>query len=407
MKRLFLAALATLLLAAGLSAAIAYDAGYVLIAWGGYTVETTAWVGLALLLLLLLAMYALVAMLHRGLRQGGMISRWRAQRRARRGQQQTASGLLAFMEGDYQRAVKQLEGAAARTDTPLINHLMAARASAALGNTGQTEQLLQRAEQSGRQAALAVALSQAELQLRNGQFAEARTTLDGVRGQAHRHPHVLRLLKEAYIGLGDWDQLLALLPELRRYLDLPEDELCALERRARLHQLDAAAGDSAAALDGYWSRLPKAARRDPVLVARHAHWLLEGGREAEAETLLRERLKREWQPELVALYGRVRGADVARQLALGETWLAQHGDDPALLCTLGRLALANQLWGKARDYFEASLRQRESAETCAELGRLLNHLGQHERAAHYFERGLAAATPVLPSLPLPVRHRVA
>jgi HemY protein len=406
MKRLFLAALAALLLAAGLAAAIAYDAGYVLIAYGGYTIETTAWVGLTLLLLLLVVMYAVVALLHRGLRQGGVIARWRARHRARRGQQQTASGLLAFMEGDYRRAVKQLESAARRSDTPLINHLMAARASAALGDTTHTEELLLRAEQSGRQAALAVALSQAELQLGNGQYAEAVRTLDGIRNQAHRHPHVLRLLQRAYLSLGDWERLLALLPELRRYLKLPEAELADLARSAHLHQLDAAGATGPAALEACWAKLPKAHRRDGALVARHAYWLLQHGKEAEAELLLREQLRREWQPELVAIYGRVRGSDPQKQLALAESWLNEHGEEPILLRSLGRIALANQLWGKARDYFEASLRHQESPETCAELGRLLLHLDQPERAAHYFERGLTAATPALPSLPLPVLSRV-
>jgi hypothetical protein len=51
--------------------------------------------------------------------------------------------------------------------------------------------------------------------------------------------------------------------------------------------------------------------------------------------------------------------------------------------------------------------QQESPETCAELGRLLLHLGQPERATQYFERGLTAATPALPALPLPAQHRVA
>src|SRR5690606_14650976 len=59
MKRLFIAALLTLLLAAALAAAIQYDPGYVLIAFGGYTLETTVWVGLGLFLLILLAMYLL------------------------------------------------------------------------------------------------------------------------------------------------------------------------------------------------------------------------------------------------------------------------------------------------------------------------------------------------------------
>lgn len=407
MKRLFLAVLVVLLLAAGLAAAIAYDAGYILIAFGNYTVETTAWIGLALLLVLLVAMYVLVALLHRGVRQGGLISRWRHERRARRGHQQTTRGLIALMEGNYRRAVKQLEEGAERSDAPLVNHLMAARASAELGDAAQTRLLLHRAEQSRPRGSVAVELTEAELQLRAGHLEGALATLGRARRQARRHPRVLALLKEVYIGLGDWFHLLELLPELRRHLDLPPAELTALERSARLHLLDEVAPKGAQALHEHWRHLPKAAKRDPVLIARCAHWLVEMGSEAEAEALLRAQLKRGWDGELVAWYGRVQGGDPQQQLTVAEQWLQTRGDDPVLLRCLGRLALRNQLWGKARDYFEASLRLEESPETCAELGRLLGRLGQHERAGRYFERGLFAAAPALPALPLPEHNRIA
>jgi HemY protein len=96
-KRLFIAVLAVLLIAAALAAAIAYDPGYVLIAFGPYTLETTVWIGVALLLLILVAMYTIILLLHRSVRQGSMIGRWRAGWNERRGRQLTQRGLLAYV----------------------------------------------------------------------------------------------------------------------------------------------------------------------------------------------------------------------------------------------------------------------------------------------------------------------
>ena len=73
-----------------------------------------------------------------------------------------------------------------------------------------------------------------------------------------------------------------------------------------------------------------------------------------------------------------------------------------MLLALGRLSARDKLWGKARDYFESSYRLERSAEVCAELGRLLNALGEPKVAAAYYREGLELREKGLPELPMPV-----
>ena len=102
------------------------------------------------------------------------------------------------------------------------------------------------------------------------------------------------------------------------------------------------------------------------------------------------------------LYGQVRGRDPGKQLQAAEGWLKEHPNDPGLLLTLGRLCLINKLWGKAREYLEASLSFQRSAETCAELGRLLAQLGEVERSNQLFQEGLVLLDRRTPGLPVVV-----
>ena len=401
MKRLFIAVLLMLLLAAALAAAISYDPGYVLIAFGRYTLETTFWVGAALLVVLLALMYLVASVLHRGVRRGGQFNRWRSDRHARRARQLTARGILALSEGNFERARRLLDRAAADSELPLINHLMAARASALQGDNKQAQLYLMRAEHSDtRGPGIAVALTQAELQLRNGQLEDSLASLNRIRRSAAKNPYVLRLLKEVYTGLRDWPNLLKLIPELRRRQVLPADQLAELETRVTANLLDeAGARGDQHALHEQWQKLPGASTRNPHIIAHYARALAKAGAEPEAERLLRIQLKRQWNHELVAAYGKVAGDDPAKQLETAERWQDEHRGDAVLQLCLGRLALRNELWGKARDYFESSLKLEEKPETCAELGRLLARLGQHERSSAYFERGLHAANR-LPALPV-------
>ena len=83
-----------------------------------------------------------------------------------------------------------------------------------------------------------------------------------------------------------------------------------------------------------------------------------------------------------------------------------------LFLCLGRLSARDKLWGKSRDYFEASYRLERSAEICAELGRLLYGMGEEKVGAAYFREGLLLRESALPSLPMPEKaiprsHRLA
>ena len=400
MKRLFIAMLATLLFAAVLAAAIAYDPGYVLIAFGNYTLETTVWVGIALALVILIVMYVLVLLLHRSVRQGSIFSRWRASWRERRGRKLTQRGLLAYLEGNFERARVVLDRGASGAETPALNYVLAARAAAAQGEHKMAELYLLRAQRSDDDADFAIALTTAELQLRQGKLQEALVALTRLRNQAAKHPYILKLLQDTYSALRDWEKLLELLPQLRKHKIITREAALELEARTTAYLLnDMAAQKQIEKLRERWRALPRTSERDARVVTAYARGLIALGAGSEAEAILRGYLKRDWNTELVALYGKTGGTDPARQLAQAEQWLREHGNSAALLLCLGRLALHSQLWGKARDYFEQSLKLENNPETCAELGRLLSRLGQHERSSEYYERGLLAAVEIAPRAP--------
>lgn len=410
MKRWLVAGLLVLAASVLLVAAIQHDPGYLLISIGPYTLESSFWVGMILLLVLLSLLIWLFAFGRGLMRSGGALGRWLTDRGYRRSQHQTTQGLIAFIEGNWQTAQRTLARAAAKSETPLLNYLVAARASHALGDSRQTKHFLKLADQSTSGASIAVGLTQAELQLRSGELEQSLATLTRVRRNASKHPYVLHLLKSVYVGLKDWQELLALIPELKKFDVLPEDEVKALELQASINSIEDAArvrSNKMEALESLWQQLPKSAKKSSRVVATYARELVAAGDMIQAEKLIREQLKRDWDKALVNLYGRIEAEDTNRQLIFAENWLQERNNDAELLLCLGRLSLRNSLWGKAREYFENSRKLENSSEVCAELGRLLAHLGEHEQSNAYFEEGLLLATDGLPRLPLPEKQSLA
>ena len=407
MKRFFIASLIVLMLSVALVAAIELDPGYILVSYHTYTLETSLWVGIGLFVVLFAAVYGFFSVTRRLISGTGALSDWVSGRGYRRSQQQTTKGLIAFIEGNWQSSRRILSRAAARSETPLLNYLVAARASHALDDSKQMKSFLKKAEQSTSGAGIAVGLTQAELQLRSGRLEQSLATLTRVRRNAGKHPHVLSLLAQAYQGLGDWQEVLALLPELKKYKVLSPGELGALEMTASKESIMDAAksrNDALAELQQLWQDFSSASKSNSEVIACYAENIMALGGMQEAEKLIRNRLKKDWNDQLVSLYGKIATQDADRQLIIAENWLKERNNDAALFLCLGRLSLHNSLWGKAREYFERSLQFEDSGEVCAEMGRLLAHLGEHEKSSEYFQRGLMLATEGLVELPMPEKR---
>lgn len=404
MKRLALVLILVLAIAGFLGWAISQSAGYVLITYDRFRYESSFWVFLGLIA----AFWLLAVLLHwlLGLLQlsGALVNPWSRRHRARRVENASRRGMRELAEGQWQHALGHLRTAAEHDRQPLVHYLGAARAANELGEHEQSDELLRRAQEREPQAALAIGLAQAQLQIARGQYAEARVTLNGLHNEHPHHPYLLTLLQQLYVQLEDWTALCRLLPDLRKRRVLPAPRLDELERLAWTAAIEQAgqvatgtAEEALQLLNQRWQTVPSGLRSEPLVVRAYADGLSRLGAEAKAEEVLHAALKRDFDDRLVERYGRVHGREPARQLAHAEGWLKAHPQSAALLLALGRLSLRNELWGKARDYFEASLRVEHRPETCAELARLLAQLGDAERSNQLFHEGLGLLDRNLPA----------
>lgn len=398
----FVLALLALLAGVGIVALIETEPGYLLIAYGGYTIETSFWVGIVAIGAIVLLGYALLRFLHRLVTSPSSLRGWAGNRRLRQSARLTNRGMISFVEGNWSQARKQLERGARHSEAPLVNNLLAARASHRLQDAKATQKYLGRAGETGLDADIAVDLTRAELQIQARQYDDALKTLERARADSGKHPGVLYLLFRAYDGLGDIEAMAELLPKLRRYNVAGSAELDELEARVYRDLLEKAAATSDLdRLKAVWKDYPSRLR-DTDLVQLHYLEALFACDEAEAaEKIILRRLKKRWHPPLVDLYGRSRRDSAEKQLTVAEEWLKDHPEDPTLLLCLGRLAMIERLWSRARDYLERSHALDPTEETCLELGRLLAAVGEHAAAATLFRSGIRMRSSPLPDLPQP------
>jgi HemY protein len=401
MRRLFLLLLVVLLAAVALAYFVQLDAGYVLVDFHGVSVESSVWIALLCVLaagiLLYVALRVLSTLVDGGARLLGLslprgpiasFGESLRDRRRRRG----VGAFIAFFEGRWRNAMRQLERGAAHADAPIVNYLFAARASEEMGDLGRADALLDRAAATHGSDAV-VAVARAEMHLRAGENGRALEILDALGPEASQQPAAARLLVETLQRLENWERLAVLLPDVARYRLLQEAGLQRLEERVYSALLAAQPAGGAGGLDRLhtvWRSVPSHARRLPAVMAAYSKVLDQAGAGAEAAVLLASALSSEAHPLLIRAYGLLDVEDRKKQLGFAESLLRRTPEDAELLLALGRISLRNELWGKARDYLESSLARQWRPDTCAELAALYERLGENERSRVLLQRALHA-----------------
>jgi len=388
------------------------DSGYVLIARGYKTVELSLTLFIVLATVGFIAGYILIRLSVTGWNMPYAFREWRERQRKRRAQRDTNRGLIELAQGNWPQAERFLIRHARDSDNPLLNYLSAARAAQKQNASERRDDYLSLAHKSMHGAGFAVALTQAELQLVQGQLEQSLATLVQLHTSSPKHPHVLFLLAKIYELLRSWGDLKTILPDLKKQRVLDTAAYEQLERMVHRELITIATRKGKVNdLRGAWQHVPKTLRQDNDMVRHYARCLMILEAHDDVESLLRDAIKRNWDIDLVYLYGLNKTNDPDKQLATAEGWLKGHESNPVLLLTLGRLCVRNKLWGKARSYLDASINIQPRSDSYKELGQLLEQLEETEEAAEFFRKGLLLSADekmddmlTVTPLSLPVLH---
>lgn len=365
------------------------DAGTAIVEFRGQRYDTTVF---GLLLLFVTAYFAVRLALYL-LRAPRKFGEAVGEQRVKRAKRKMNQGLIEMAEGNWSRGERLLSQGANSSENPLLNYLNAARAAQLQGAHERRDNWLMLAYEQDPDAASAVLLTQAELQIDHGQHEEALATLRKVNESEPGHRQALALLASIYSRLGDWDALRELLPQLRKKKALNPEALTAITRTTYVESIRATGlrGDHAQ-LEQLWNSLPSALKQQHDVLHAYIGALSDSQQSAAAEKALRKALNTQWHDDLVLDYGVLQSGNNARQLGHVESWLKTHPDDASLLLSAARLSMRQELWGKARSYLEASLAINPRVEAYHLYGELLEKMGESEGAAVAFRNGLTLAT---------------
>lgn len=393
MKYLF-SFLAIIILAVGAGLLAHQDSGYVLFGRGYTTLEMSLTLFLVLFFLSYIFGYILIRFIIRSWSMPEQLKQWRFSQQAKKARKASLQGLINLSQGQWKKAERLLTRAVKNSDMPFLNYLSAAKAAQKQNAPERRDHYLALAHKSMPAADFSVKLTQAELQFAHGQNEQALATLVHLHSLSPKHTHIMVLLSRLYQQLKSWEDLRKLLPQLHKHKVFSEKELFEIEKETYIELIQLVNANQANKknegdkLQQMWQKISRDLKKDANLIEIYCNKLVQLNKNDEAELIIRNTLRKEWQPNLVKQYGLIKSSQLEKQLTFAESLSKNHDNHPLLLLTLGRLCMYNDLWGKARAYLEASVGNKELIESYKELGLLMEYLNEPKLAAEYFKKGL-------------------
>lgn len=386
MKRLLVILLLTVILFGFVGTLIARDPGYVLITYSGYTLQTSLWVLLGLLLFTTFAAVVLWRLYKIVVRSPALLKLWQQRRQTARIDRLHDKGVALLSEGEAGRARKFLDGVVNSDATSGIHYLEAARAADAAGDAEARETYLRKAEEADPSLARARAVVAAELALDRDDPDAALAALTNVKPNMR----IARLRLRAIQMKDDWQDQLRYVAELRQ---LDSAQALKTEVSAALRGLAAEAGSNSR-LTSLYQSLSEECRQNAQVIVAYTHGLTD---KAVTEPVIRTSLKRRFDPTLMEVYGDLGESTVTTRMKALKGWLKKHADEPAVhYCHGCLLELSGEL-GLARDAFARSLELGGGSSARQRYGLLLAKDGQYEKST---EQLLLALEPDAMRLPV-------
>jgi HemY protein len=290
----------------------------------------------------------------------------------------TNEGLLSLVAGNFDRSNKLLTKGLQDNDSSVLNYLGLASIAVERGERDKVIEILDHALEKYPLESLSIERYRVKFLFRERELQSCVGILHSLRDQIPNEQWVLKFLKKTYEELEEWQALEDLNLVLRKQKVFPEEELDRLQNQIVLKKLTLESNlASEHELTGMWKKTTRQQRMNGVVVGAFALKFCDINLQGKAREIIEYCQAHKWSDDLALMYGTIdfkKEKNFIEGLAVAERWLEKNPENPLLMLTLARLSIRLKLWGKARDYYQASIGVLPTAAAFAELSFLLKGL---------------------------------
>ncbi|MGM0481183.1 MAG: heme biosynthesis HemY N-terminal domain-containing protein [Pseudomonadota bacterium] len=363
------------------------NAGYVLIQFAGWSLETSV-IALAIIAVVVVVAFSLiVAIINAVFRRTRKSGRWFSQRREHRANELVKAAQLELLQQNYLDALQYFEKAYKKHPGAEI----AAQASYSAQQCNEYGKAEFWRDKAGPDYAKTDWILKAKHidAIKKSDPAEAARQMQPLLQQQPKDPYIWQLATDVYTTAQRWQQLTDIMPSIERYAHFSEEQLNRLKQQTLYQRFVEEGRKSDAALFDHWRSLNKSERSQDWIRLSYAEALKHFGNKEACAKIIYKGLKRgQLSIEQVNNKGLL-FASYAKLVEYVQDTLKRNPEHQGYLKALALLAFDNKDYSLAQRAMSKRLDKSDDADDLALMGDIYNALGDSQLAANAYQRALA------------------
>ncbi len=297
--------------------------------------------------------------------------------------------VLCYFNSDLESMNKALIKSSKHPKLNFASHLLAARIAHLQGNQDRQKTCLSKAKKLSPSQENLVNLIEAEFLFKSKDYQQSYNKLKPLLSQKTKNKKLTTLLLEVSMKLEKWQDAYHFLLDTKKLklqvLNLDEEIeiiVSTLEGLCTQNNFDV--------YNQFWKTMPSEYKKTTAIYIKYIEGLYQLDQKNLAEKLLIKSIKKDKQNEIILCYSRLIFPNILQQLNFIEKLQLNYNNDHDLLEALSNLALAAQLWGKARDYLELLVAIKPDVHTYIKLSTVMERLGDQHKADYYLHQIISA-----------------
>ncbi|AGH80064.1 HemY domain-containing protein [Psychromonas sp. CNPT3] len=383
-----------LLLGLLLGPEISANKGYLLISFDRYTTYEMTLINASLLVFLFyFVLLFLEWMIRRLLALSSLTSGWFGVRKTNKAKKNSLLGMLALFEGNTKQAQKLLAKSAARSESPALTYIAAARAAQLENKYELRDEYFQEALSSQKECHLGIGLVWVELQIEAHQYENALATLRELDNNFPNNKKIVTLYLGIYPALEEWKRYLDILNKHRKNLTFNTLEFNTLLENAYTHYFKQLSADSAESLQLFWEKeLPRAMRKELTYQTKLLDAYISAQRMKHAEAFLLEKLHKQFSTTLLVYLDKLSLTDFYPLIVFLDKKLKKDKNNASIHRALAYLKYKENNFGAVIEHLKVSVASLPEVKDFTLLASLLEKEGLITDAQRYYREGLLFAS---------------
>lgn len=375
------------LAAIAISPLLINEKGYILVAMGDLTIESTVVTAGFLLVVLFITLLFTLKLFKGGVKLGTGTWHKFAFASKRRNERDYRKGIAEYLLGNHQQAEKLLAGSADKSHSPLTAYLVAAKAAHQQNDSASAERYLQLADHQGqsvKEHGIESILVQIDIFMANKQWQKARDLLDAYHthiGHDHRllaHEITLSIVEQRF------EHAIELINKAKKQKAISGEQVSEWQQAAYFGQFDQlVTAKSAQSLEEYWQGLPRKLKQDNDIITVYGqvlakHQLTEG-----LNQLLVPIVQKGKNIDLINQLKTLELTTASEMVTATQQHLQKDKHNRFWLSCLGHFALSDKQWPLAERAFHSLVTSAEPINNLDAKGyaRALTEQGKYQQAA--------------------------